>query len=400
MVLNYLKENVLLIAGKDTWIEGESTRQLIETTKLDGMINSVGFPDIQPGKGSPSGATFLSKNVHPSLVGTDIGCGMSLTSTTYPVKKIKIDKICKNMNELDQPYDDKVIQDIIKNSNLDSTPYDHSLGTPGRGNHFIELQTIDSIVNKSMFDNLSIDADMVQILVHSGSRGYGESIFNDTVRKHGDKPLESLSEFSSEYLNLHDKACKWAIANRNLCTYRVEEILDTKGTNILNITHNSVSPFIHNGCNCFLHRKGSAPSNKGPIIIPGSRGDLSALVIPLESDLALNSLAHGAGRKFSRLNAKEKLASKYKKGDLKQNKWGGRIICGEEQLTWEEAPECYKSLESVINDLLEAKLIEVIAYLRPIITFKTNEGARQERESEKKNWQTDRRESRRHKENR
>jgi release factor H-coupled RctB family protein len=70
---------VRVIASPATWIEGEALRQLDEAAKLPGMVATVAMPDLHPGKGSPVGAAFLAEGrLYPTLVGSDIGCGMSL----------------------------------------------------------------------------------------------------------------------------------------------------------------------------------------------------------------------------------------------------------------------------------------------------------------------------------
>ena len=147
-----------------------------------------------------------------------------------------------------------------------------------------------------------------------------------------------------------------------------------------------------------MHRKGAAPSDKGLVVIPGSRGDLSYIVSPIQSDIALNSLAHGAGRKLSRTEAQGKLSEIYKKKDIHKNKWGGRVVCGNKQLLWEEAAECYKNITSVITDLVDAGLINVVATLHPLVTFKTSEGVEEELENNRKDWQKNRKDARNMKE--
>jgi release factor H-coupled RctB family protein len=386
---------VRVIASDSTWIEGESIRQLKLVSELPGMIDLVGMPDIQPGKGSPSGAAFLSdRMVHPSLVGTDIGCGMGLWGTDMPIHKVKVGRIVEKMNGLDTIWDGNV-QEWLSDRDISHTAYDSTLGTPGRGNHFIELQQIDSIVNQEEFQNLNMSADRLHILVHSGSRGLGEAVLNDVIRRTGASALAADTPAGQSYIVAHDHAVRWAKANRELCAHRVCESLKIEASQILDICHNSVVPMEVNQCSCWLHRKGAAPADRGPVVIPGSRGDLSALVVPIVGkDEGLWSLAHGAGRKIARHQAKEKLNKIHTKADLKRNRWGGRVICGEDQLAWEEAPECYKSLSSVIDDLVQADLIKIIAYLRPIITFKTSEGVKQERQDERKTWKNERQASR------
>ena len=53
-------DNVRIIAGEMTWLEGEAIQQLRNQAARPGMRKVVGMPDMQPGKGSPSGAVFLA----------------------------------------------------------------------------------------------------------------------------------------------------------------------------------------------------------------------------------------------------------------------------------------------------------------------------------------------------
>ena len=63
-----------IIASPKNWIEGEAIKQLQNTAKFPGMEMAVGLPDLHPGKGSPIGAAFFTKNIlYPYLIGNDIG---------------------------------------------------------------------------------------------------------------------------------------------------------------------------------------------------------------------------------------------------------------------------------------------------------------------------------------
>lgn len=50
------------------------------------------------------------------------------------------------------------------------------------------------------------------------------------------------------------------------------------------------------------------------------------------------------------------------------------MICRDKQLIYEEAPQAYKSVESVINCLIQAGLVVPVARLRPVLTLKTRGG--------------------------
>ena len=107
------------------------------------------------------------------------------------------------------------------------------------------------------------------------------------------------------------------------------------------------------------------------MIIAGSRGSLSYLVMPTEHTQKSNySLAHGAGRKWERSSAEAKLRNRYTKADLTRTSIGSRVLCRDSKLLYEEAPQAYKNIDVVIDDLVEAGLATVVATFCPILTYK------------------------------
>ena len=78
------------------------------------------------------------------------------------------------------------------------------------------------------------------------------------------------------YLDRHNQAVAWAVLNRQIIAKRFLGALGLKGSCKLDLCHNSVTPFE----TAWLHRKGAAPADQGPVVIPGSRGTLSYLVAP------------------------------------------------------------------------------------------------------------------------
>jgi release factor H-coupled RctB family protein len=387
--------SVRVIASASAWIEGEALRQLDEVAKFPGMRLSVGMPDLHPGKGSPVGAAFLSEGVvFPSLVGSDIGCGMALWATDFPTRKARPEKLAERLDGIDRPWDGDTAAWLAERG-LEPTDHDHGLGTPGRGNHFIEIQQVHEVRDSGTLAVLGIAEDRLCALVHSGSRGLGESILRRQALRSGAAGIDPVSPEGGEYLEAHDRAVRWAEANRDLCAHRALASIGAKGTRILDVCHNSVTAAVIDGCDCWLHRKGAAPADQGPVVIPGSRGDLSFMVQPEpKREDALRSLAHGAGRKLARHEAKGKLKGLYRREDLERNPFGGRVVCGDELLLWEEAPECYKDVSSVVGDLEAAGLLSVVATFRPVVTFKTSQGARDETRGNRGGWKRERREAR------
>ena len=109
-----------------------------------------------------------------------------------------------------------------------------------------------------------------------------------------------------------------------------------------------------------------------PVVIPGSRGSLSYLVKPLgDGESRAWSLAHGAGRKWARSEARQRMRERFGMHQLTQTPLGGRVICEERDLLYEEAPAAYKNIEDVIQELVDAGLASVNATFRPLLTYKT-----------------------------
>jgi release factor H-coupled RctB family protein len=359
---------VTIITSKKNWIEGEAVQQLEQSARLPGMQEVVGLPDLHPGKGYPIGAAFACRErIYPYLIGNDIGCGMALWQTELKKKKIKLDRWTKRLVSLDKPWDGNR-HDL---SELSPCSFDKSLGTIGCGNHFVELQMVEKIINPEIFHTFNLNKNYLFLLVHSGSRGLGESILRQHIDKHKADGLAVNSKEAVEYLKKHNHAVQWAEANREIISRNFLDTLGSSGKKISDLPHNLVSKEIIGSDEILLHRKGAVPADKGLVVIPGSRGAMTYLVKPV-GDLSkcLYSLAHGAGRKWRRGDTRKRLSSKYKPKDLLQTEFGSRVICGDKQLLYEEAPQAYKNISTVIQALVDAELISVIAILRPVITYK------------------------------
>jgi len=158
--------------------------------------------------------------------------------------------------------------------------------------------------------------------------------------------------------------------------------------------------------NAYTHRKGAAPTNNPrtntPLSIlplPGSRATPTLILHPTFGSVNSHgytnafSLAHGAGRAMSRAKAAEYIASKYKgksddllrgdfvKSDKKGNKriggdegrdvkGGCWVVCEDKELVWEEAPEAYKDVWDVGEDLVARGCAERWGWCRPLVSYK------------------------------
>jgi release factor H-coupled RctB family protein len=365
------RDSIRIICSENSWIEGDAVRQLKQASMLHGIVYSVGLPDMHPGNCSPVGAVYKAKGtIYPALIGNDVGCGVGLFSTRIKRKKLKRDKWIKKLKDLNQPFDgdlDKWRQTF----RLDAGLHDIAMGTIGGGNHFAELQSIEKVFKNDPIDAFGLDKDCLFILVHSGSRSIGDALLREHTDRYGAKGLDADSIEAQRYLAVHDEALKWAACNRALIAHRFGSSINTECMPVIDVCHNSVLRKSDANGSFWLHRKGAASSESSLVVIPGSRGSLTYLVEPKGGqEKNLWSLPHGAGRKWSRGSCKEKLRDRFQAKSLIKTAIGSHVICEDKDLLYEEAPQAYKNIDSVITDLISEDLIEVVATLKPIITYK------------------------------
>ena len=394
-----------LVISERNWLESAAVDQLLKTTELHGICCGVGMPDLHPGKGQPIGAAFMSeKFIYPHLVGSDIGCGMGLWKLDIAAKKVKLDKWEKKLVGLDELWDGDC-HERLKQAGLECdvqyAVHNEKLGTIGGGNHFSELQQLHEVFDSDLLSPFGMDKQSVVLLVHSGSRGLGQAILREHTDNYAGAPLDVNSLEGKAYLAKHNYAQSWAVENRSLITERFIQALSVRAERVLDISHNTVLPMakasvsamkavafdggvaapllektVESNSSHWIHRKGASPTDKGIVMIPGSRGSLSYLVKPREEAreaIALGgfSLAHGAGRKWKRSDAKSRLEKRYSKDDLLKTRFGSRVICKNKGLVYEEAPQAYKDIDRVVADLVDAGMIDLIASFKPLITYKT-----------------------------
>ena len=352
-----ISDRVSIIASDRLWLEDAALQQTKTTTELPGMHRVVGLPDLHPGRGYPVGAAFFSiGRFYPALVGNDIGCGMALWQTDILVGKARLDKIDKQIANLDDvigvdewdalarfdpalPSKVAHLSSVLEAAGLDASHL-RSLGTIGGGNHFAELQAIDKVECADVLSQTRLASKCLQLLVHSGSRGLGQVI----LRRHVDAfSHDGLAEGGAEakaYLLQHEAAVQFAQLNRALIAARICHRLRCTGEAILDVNHNTVTPACIDGQAGWLHRKGATPSDQGLVMLPGSRDDYSYLIEPVEANgpVSLYSLAHGAGRKWQRSDCKARLLNIATPSQLSRTAMGGRVICNDRALIYEEAP--------------------------------------------------------------
>jgi tRNA-splicing ligase RtcB (3'-phosphate/5'-hydroxy nucleic acid ligase) len=263
---------------------------------------------------------------------------------------------------------------------------DGGLATIGGGNHFVEVQRVEKIENRALAHLWGVKEGQVAFMIHSGSRNVGKYIggaWRDKAKatwapgvKYPDSHIFPLStnshpELVKSYLEAEATAANYGFLNRlllaELLRLRLREVFgDIEAPLIYDLPHNITLP--QSQINKWVTRKGACPAFENqPVIIPGSMGAHSYLCVGKNNRKFLNSASHGAGRKRSRFELTRQGAS-YTEEQLGLT--GVDCITLREERRIEEAPAAYKPIQSVIDVQVEAKIIEVVAILSPILTFK------------------------------
>lgn len=335
---------IKIIKKDDLWMEDKAIQQLYKIGKLKGVTEIVGLPDLHPGK-TPLGVTVKTEDViYPHIIGNDIGCGMVLINTNIKAKKFNAEAYSKLMEGT-------------------SITGKYSIGS---GNHFLECTTIDKIYNKDLCKKLNLDDKHLYLLIHNGSRGLGEEIYRQFAAAEG---LEVGTKESDAYITSHNNAIIFAKENRRKLADIFVDMIGKKVKNeiVLDCTHNYIEVIDDH----YYHHKGTVSSYENRYaVIAGSRGSYSYIVECISDEDTLFSISHGAGRKIARYNSKGIIENKYTRKQLKTTSIGSLIITDKSDLLYEEAPENYKSIEKVIETLVEYDCIRLVARLKPILNYK------------------------------
>ena len=260
------------------------------------------------------------------------------------------------------------------------------LGSLGGGNHFIELQRCEE--TQTLF-----------VQVHSGSRGFGHGLATNYFhlakeeKPHDIKHLD-MGYFTPDsphhrsYLNAVAAGGNFAIINRLILFQQIaeafREVFKADLELIYEISHNLVQKEWHPDYGeVWVHRKGATrafppgyPALAGtvwehtghPVLIPGSNHDYSFVLRPLPGAVRSGfSVNHGAGRRMSRSAARRELSQKEVNRRYAQ---AGIIVNAAADVPLDEADECYKSAQEVVDAVVKAGLAEIEYHLWPLASLK------------------------------
>ncbi|HEY7534324.1 MAG TPA: RtcB family protein [Thermodesulfobacteriota bacterium] len=451
----YATEKLLKDIQKDKALE-----QVINVAHLPGIQKySIAMPDIHWGYGFPIGgvAAIDAEDgvISPGGVGYDINCGVRLMRTNLVEEEVRPKlkelvaelfsrvpcglgtggkiKLSKNdYKELikkgakwatertwGEAQDLERIEDhgtfpCADYDAISNKAYERGsdvLGTLGSGNHFLEIDIVDEVINPKVADNFGLFKDQVCVQIHCGSRGFGHQICTDYIDK-------MLSYMRRERINLPDKqlacahiesregkdylaafaaAVNYAWANRQIIMsfareafYMVLKIGQREfgGQLVYDVSHN-IAKFEEHRVNGVIkkvcvHRKGATRAfpkghplipeiyrNFGqPELIPGDMGRASFVLVGTETalDETFGTSCHGAGRMLSRNEAVRRGRDRNLFAELEQK--GIIIMARGKRTVLEEMPDAYKYVEDVCDVVHNAGIAKKVVRLRPIGVIK------------------------------
>lgn len=332
------------------------------------------MPDVHLGKGACVGTVIPTEGaLIPAAVGVDIGCGMLAQRVTATraefaglehAVRLEIEARVPCLGRMPvynravlpsaQPHI-AALEAYAEMHNVNPERYDGNwrlqLGSLGGGNHFIEL--------------VEDDRGEVWVFLHTGSRGVGNKMANFFIKKAGEfcrKAFISLPDGEQDLAYLpqstdafwqYVSAVNWAqdFANRN----RLEilgRVLDAVQAHVptaipygdmVKCHHNFTQRERHFGRELWVTRKGAIDAHEGiQGLIPGSMGTASYLVLGRGDRASLCSSPHGAGRNFSRTEARRRFTMEDMERQL------GNVEARRDESLLDELPGAYKDIAAVM----------------------------------------------------
>jgi tRNA-splicing ligase RtcB len=390
-----------LVNGIPVWGQhDDATIGQIQRCAADEQVAGAALmADGHKGYSMPIGGVVAYRGaVSPSGVGYDISCGLKAARTDVRADDLK-PRIAQVMNQIARTvvfgvgqtsgkaadhelFDDPAWRDIPQVGKLKQLAREQ-LGTVGSGNHFVDL-----------FED---EGGWLWVGVHFGSRGLGHRTasgflnlaagraFDDRAPgEHMDQPATVISlstDLGQAYWQAMQLAGRYAYAGRDFVVNQVLEILGAQATEEVHNHHNFAWRETHNGEEVIVVRKGATPAWPGQRgIIGGSMGDISVIVEGLDgadSQAALRSTIHGAGRVMSRTQAAGKRRWVKKGGRHVQEVVRPGLVSREMMQEWlkregvelrgggtDESPHVYRRLPEVLE--AHQGTIRVLHTLRPL----------------------------------
>ncbi len=360
-----------------TWLPAplasEVAAALRRLADADDVARIAVMPDVHLAEDVCIGTVVATRTVlYPAAVGGDIGCGVATVRFAADASILDdprcaarvLDAFTRRVPAL-RHREARVLATDLSHPALVAlarTTGAHELGTLGRGNHFLELQADDQ--------------GGLWAMVHTGSRAIGQAIRDHhlrdaTGRGGGLRGLDADSVAGRAYLADLAWAVAYAAMNRGAILATVVQILGELFSiapienSAIECNHNHVQREDHGGELLWVHRKGAiAAALDQPGLIPGSMGTTSYHVAGRGVTAALASSSHGAGRRFSRTEARRRISAKELSSQLGSVWFDRRRL----DALRDEAPSAYKSVDEVMR--AQRELTRIGRRVRPRLSYK------------------------------
>ncbi len=433
-------------------------------------------PDFHKAKGIPVGTVIATKGFSiPQAVGNDINCGMRLHVTSLtaedvyrhrdeletefrriyfeggrniPMQRVQREAMFRNgltgllettprsqtegqWAEFHQCDWSKELSCVDRRGSLkansvfglndfmgppDRMTRDGQIGSIGGGNHFVEIQVVDQVIDGTTAHAWGLKAGAVTVMIHSGSLSIGHlcgNYFRDVVRqlhpeslKHpangifllpsGSRNREQAELFRDSVNN----AGNFAFANRLflglMAITGLKRICgDLESKLVYDAPHNFLWSEEVDGVETVIHRKGACPARGfdamagtpfeyfgEPVLVPGSMGASSFVLAGRGNQESFCSASHGAGRMLSRGEAQHGHEAEFqeflerfrvvtpvdfRRADVRQRR---DIYEKKMDEIRQEAPYAYKGIGAIIRTHTNASIASPVAELTPLMTMK------------------------------
>lgn len=438
----------------------QSLVQVCNVAAMPGIVGySLAMPDIHWGYGFPIGgvAAFDAEEgvISPGGVGYDINCGCRLMTTSLRASDLSglmqtlVTELFKNIPtgigstgsvRLSRKDQDKVAVEgaawAVKNGYGEPGDLNHTedrgtmdgadpsvvserarkrgidqLGTLGSGNHFLEIQVVDTLYDAQKARAFGLFEGQVTVFIHSGSRGYGHQVCDDFLKEMGNMfPIDTFqlpdrqlvcaplsSDLGRRYLSGMACAANYAWANRQILMHWTREVFQRTlqvtprdlGMHLLyDVCHNIAKREQHilegTAMTLCVHRKGATRAlppkhpqlpdtyrtTGQPVLIPGDMGTYSFVLAGAAAAMqhSFGSSCHGAGRVLSRSKAIKLSKGRSIHRELEDK---GILVQSRGKTTLkEEMPDAYKDVSQVVGAVHDAGLATKVARLRPLGVIK------------------------------
>ena len=433
-------------------------------------------PDFHKARGIPVGTVLATQGfVVPQAIGNDINCGMRLHLTSLQDHEIsgKVEELDTAFRHLffeggrNIPMSRSQREALFKNGLtglLDATPKamteglwslvheldierdldrvdrrgslkaeqtrglndfmgppdrlsrDGQIGSIGGGNHFVEIQRIDKVLDGTTAHAWGLKPGMVTVMVHTGSLSIGHlsgGLYRDVVRGLYPKTLqhpengifllpegERYRDQANQFWDSVHNAANFAFANRMFLALIALAGLrrvcgEVEFSLLYDAPHNFLWKEVVDGEELVIHRKGACPARGfeamagtpfeyygEPVLVPGSMGASSFILAGQGNPESLCSASHGAGRSLSRGDALKGHEEEFRRFlerfrvvtpvDLRRQDIKLRRDIVEKKLDdiKQEAPYAYKGIGPIVQTLTAAGIARPVAELTPLMTIK------------------------------